>query len=330
MNRKQKICLWAGITAIVVMGLFPPWVCEVNTYLGTKLNHTTTAPGPYSWIGDPPETSMGDYRGGVRSRLYVRAKFVDLYRLGIQYFCVAVVTAGLIIILRNKKVLDGQKQKVVKQKQKVVNLKRGLKRLTLSLAIVAAIASAALGVNEVQEEYERSHIRLPDGFILDKPNMNIQEFRHKYPEYNDLGDTTLSHRLHQKYYSQIPYKDFTQQFGVTAEAQGLTPEEQRELEQLELVFGQSQPITSGNLTPVEANRLAELEAHFGVEEQAQPEEPFSTMELVGLCFLAGLGWGVAGFSAIWVGYLIVWLLCMFIRWLVLGFRDNNRLRSEKP
>jgi len=31
------------------------------------------------------------------------AKFIDLYRLGIQYFVVAVVTAGLIITLGDKK-----------------------------------------------------------------------------------------------------------------------------------------------------------------------------------------------------------------------------------
>jgi len=251
MNRKQKICLLVGITAIVVIGLFPPWVWErkVSNSLGSGRHEWKyiTESGPYSLLFNPP----------------ARAKFVDLYRLGIQYFSVAVVTAGLIIILRNKKVLDDQKQKVVKQKQKVVNLKRGLKRLTLSLAIVAAIASAALGVFIVQEDYE--DFNLPSGFVLD------------------------------------------------------TEEPTR---------------PTGNLTPAEQIELAELEAEFG----GQPEggiEPsrlgaIEGMKLVGLCFLAGLGWGVAGFSAIWVGYLIVWLLCMFIRWLVLGFRDNNRLRTEKP
>jgi hypothetical protein len=98
MNRKQKICLWAGIALIVVMGLFPPWVLErekkTKNYLGESMAHEyryTTEAGPYSWIGSPP----WDYTS--------RAKFVDLYRLGIQYFVVAIVTAGLIITLRDKK-----------------------------------------------------------------------------------------------------------------------------------------------------------------------------------------------------------------------------------
>jgi len=62
-------------------GDWKPVVAKAHEY------RYTTEPGPYSWIGDPP----------------ARAKFVDLYRLGIQYFVVAVVTAGLIITLRDKK-----------------------------------------------------------------------------------------------------------------------------------------------------------------------------------------------------------------------------------
>ncbi len=92
MNDKQKKCLWAGIALIVVMGLFPPWVVEsreVNRLgydRGYEYKYTTES-GPYSWIGSPPS----------------RAKFVDLYRLGIQYFVVAVVIAALFITLRDKK-----------------------------------------------------------------------------------------------------------------------------------------------------------------------------------------------------------------------------------
>ena len=36
-------------------------------------------------------------------RLEARAKFIDLYRLGSQYFIVAVVTAGLVITFRDEK-----------------------------------------------------------------------------------------------------------------------------------------------------------------------------------------------------------------------------------
>ncbi len=83
MNRKQKACLLVGIVAIVAMGLFPPWVLERSIGRGKY----TTEPGPYSWISNPPAT----------------ARFIDLYRLGVQFFVVAVVTAGLIVILKEKK-----------------------------------------------------------------------------------------------------------------------------------------------------------------------------------------------------------------------------------
>lgn len=88
MNDKQKKCLWASIALIVAMGLFPPWVVESREQINIRREYRyTTESGPYSWIGDPPS----------------RAKFVDLYRLGIQYFVVAVVTAGLISTFRDKK-----------------------------------------------------------------------------------------------------------------------------------------------------------------------------------------------------------------------------------
>ena len=86
MNKKQKTCLLIGITAIVVMGLYPPWVLETKELWAGKVKYTLE-PGPYSWIGDPPVT----------------AKFIDLYRLCVQFFVVAVVTAGLIIIFRDEK-----------------------------------------------------------------------------------------------------------------------------------------------------------------------------------------------------------------------------------
>jgi len=130
MNRKQKICLLAGITAIVVMGLYPPWVLERKV----GVNKYVIEPGPYSWINDPPvraaetktvyhpayhpvrEPDDSEYVWQMRklgatkeryetitTRLEATAKFVDLYRLGVQYFIVAVVTAGLIITLRDRK-----------------------------------------------------------------------------------------------------------------------------------------------------------------------------------------------------------------------------------
>ena len=68
----------------------------------------------------------------------------------IVWFMVVVVTAGLIYTLKDKKLLEGQKQKVV-------NLKQGFKRLTLVLAIVAATISAIITAGIiVYEEYDEA------------------------------------------------------------------------------------------------------------------------------------------------------------------------------
>jgi len=115
MNRKQKTCLLVSITAIVVMGLFPPWVIqtrEINR-CGSRVEYKyTTEPGPYSWIGTPPFARLWMW-SIYKLKVYkfedseppknVRPRFIDLYRLGLQYFVVAVVTAGLIITLRDRK-----------------------------------------------------------------------------------------------------------------------------------------------------------------------------------------------------------------------------------
>ena len=144
MNIKQKICLWVGIAAIVVMGLFPPWVLEckdvniVGSWEGRRYEYKyTTEPGPYSWIGKPPETTHKKkfFLGGETSyNVEIRAKFVDLYRLGVQFFIVGVATAGLMIILGEKK---GKNKSSIENKSPMT-LRRGLFIFTL-------VSSIALG-----------------------------------------------------------------------------------------------------------------------------------------------------------------------------------------
>ena len=102
MNRKQKVCILVSITAIVLMGLYPPWVIESKEIYGGKVKYTLE-PGPYSWIGSPPSPS-GSYRYGGKTQYYdAKARFIDLYRLVNQYFMVAVVTAGLFIFFKDRK-----------------------------------------------------------------------------------------------------------------------------------------------------------------------------------------------------------------------------------
>ena len=49
--------------------------------------------------------------------------------------------------------------------------------------------------------------------------MNLDEFRSQYPEYGYLNDVQLSQALHNKYYSQLTYKQFATSFGVEPEIQ---------------------------------------------------------------------------------------------------------------
>ena len=94
------------------MGLYPPWVIQSKeiTRLGSRFEvKYITEPGPYSWIGNPPariEIKPNRYRNDLKGKMgqtQATARFIDLYRLGLQYFVVAVVTAGLIITLRDRK-----------------------------------------------------------------------------------------------------------------------------------------------------------------------------------------------------------------------------------
>ena len=55
--------------------------------------------------------------------------------------------------------------------------------------------------------------------------MNIQEFRQKYPQYNDMDDDTLANTFYEKYYSDMPRQQFMLKFmskPSVASAQTLT------------------------------------------------------------------------------------------------------------
>ncbi len=47
--------------------------------------------------------------------------------------------------------------------------------------------------------------------------MNINDFRKQYPQYDGVDDDKLSKSLHQKYYSNVPYEDFSAKFNPGAD-----------------------------------------------------------------------------------------------------------------
>ncbi len=57
--------------------------------------------------------------------------------------------------------------------------------------------------------------------------MNIAEIRQKYPQYNDLSDEQLAKGLHQKYYANMSFDDFSQRIGLSKMPQ--ITDEQREV-----------------------------------------------------------------------------------------------------
>ena len=78
LSRKKAYLLWIGVALVLAMAIFPPWEHR------PVLRYAMTAPAGYSWIFLPPKLD------NVR---------VDITRLGIQWFAVAVVVGAAIVTL---------------------------------------------------------------------------------------------------------------------------------------------------------------------------------------------------------------------------------------
>lgn len=76
LSPKQARLLWIGVVLVLAMAIFPPWEYR------PVLRHAMTAPAGYSWIFLPPKLD------NVR---------VDITRLGIAWFAVAVVIGAAIV-----------------------------------------------------------------------------------------------------------------------------------------------------------------------------------------------------------------------------------------
>ena len=44
--------------------------------------------------------------------------------------------------------------------------------------------------------------------------MRLEDFRKQYPQYNDVSDEDLAKGLHRRFYSDIPFEDFSQRVGL--------------------------------------------------------------------------------------------------------------------
>lgn len=213
---RPKVVLWTGTFIIVIMCLFPPWVDEGRI-------------AGYHFL-----FSDGNFYQGYQhffgahiyfTRLIIQCAIVGLIT-GALLYTLNSKKAGLFVALRSKEnELESKtgKKPSEEQRKKVLNLKRGFKRLTLVLAIVAGITGAAFAAVIVYGKYE--------------PPYTLNEL---------------------EFWSTLPKG-----------------------------------------------------------------------KMVGLCILAGLGGGIAGFSATWLAYLIILLIYKHIKWLILGFREDKPANEQK-
>src|SRR4051812_16865865 len=52
---------------------------------------------------------------------------------------------------------------------------------------------------------------------------SLAEFRRQHPEYQNISDTVLADKLHEKFYSSMPRADFDQKLGITSNAANTVP-----------------------------------------------------------------------------------------------------------
>lgn len=90
MNRKQQICLWAGIIVFVLMGVFPSWYHTRETATQYR----------YSFLLAPPS---GSYTPDGQWRARPTLGFqLDTRRLYVPWIMVAVVTGGFMLTFHQR------------------------------------------------------------------------------------------------------------------------------------------------------------------------------------------------------------------------------------
>lgn len=129
----------------------------------------------------------------------------------------------------------------------------------------------------------------------------------------------------------------TYHYGITPEQARAELEKRKRIKELEdelrkqgVEIPSSEPklIDLGPLTPEEiySQELKEKQRQEAEKELRKLKNGFwvnlSKGSLVGICTLVGLVGGI-------IGFVIVWLICNLLGWLVLGFCDDNRLQPKR-
>ena len=190
-----------------------------------------------------------------------------------------------------------------KGRNEAINLKRGFIRITLVLAVLAAIFSAGLCASIVINKHDSAQ-----GYLWQKQRAYREIYAQaaqgqlSLPKSGrlDLGDLVLEVKLDK---AESLFEDQKGHWKVLLDAAktGSTNQEFFEF-----------------FAKYNKTKLKELEDGFWVN--------LSKGSLVGLCILAGLAGAGVGFGAVWLGCCVMWLFYLLIRWVVLGFcSDRNEI-----
>ena len=82
LNLTQKTIIFVALFCVAAMVLYPPWVLTIH-----PLSSPTIVAAHYSFIWSPPRSD----------------RFIDLYRLSVQFLAVLVIAIGLCLVCHTKK-----------------------------------------------------------------------------------------------------------------------------------------------------------------------------------------------------------------------------------
>jgi hypothetical protein len=116
----QKVVLYVGTAITVLMVLFPPWTPAYKV-------HSSYDPNQVSTIEEPTHYRFIVLPRDIPGRLPITYSHLNISRLCIQILVVGVVAAGLMLILKGRKM----------PKIDPANLKKPIIFITISLAVLA-------------------------------------------------------------------------------------------------------------------------------------------------------------------------------------------------
>ena len=97
MNVKQKVCIWIGIMAFMLMGILPPWVYRLDIENNGAVVRVEASAG-YSFLTSPPAPRKPWVWPSGQTTVSI-----DVTRLLIQWAVVVVVVGGLVFTLGERR-----------------------------------------------------------------------------------------------------------------------------------------------------------------------------------------------------------------------------------